>query len=95
MPGLINALLHVKNACVFKTADDEIVMMIPNHDVQEFSTAMVEKLTTNELGQHDENDNLKVLFMNDCLLAPKPEDFFAILRYCRRKKITQSVRAIH
>ena len=92
MPGLINALLHVKNACVFKTADDEIVMMIPNHDVQEFSTAMVEKLTTNELGQHDENDNLKVLFMNDCLLAPKPEDFFAILRYCRRKKITQSVR---
>ena len=92
MPGLINALLHVKDAYVFKTADDEIVMMMPNNEIQEFSASMVERLTTDELGQHDENDNLKVLFMNDCLLAPRREDFFAILRYCRRKKITQSLR---
>lgn len=91
MPGLINALLHVKGAYVFKTADDEIVMMVPNNELQEFNAAMVEKLTTEELAQHDENNNLKVLFMSDCLLAPKREDFFAILRYCRRKKITKSL----
>lgn len=86
-------LLELKEARVFKTADDEIVMLIGKDEMGIWNLDSLEKYANRNLSFDDiSSDNLKILILEDCILTDKPEDFFALLRYCRRKKISRTMR---
>ncbi len=90
---IIGKLLKLKGAGVFKTADDEIVMLMDKRQWNTFDMENTCKEALNDvIGSRTANE-LKVLFMPDCRVIPHPEDFFALLRYCRRNKIKKSTRS--
>lgn len=89
MQRLVEQMLKTRNAYVFKTADDEIVMLVDREEWRAYDTATVEKIVMDGIAQFEECSTMNILYMPDCLLAQTPEDFFALLRYCRRKKISR------
>lgn len=91
MQDLAKKLLSTDGAYIFKTADDEIVMLTPASMWNHADTASIQKFALDTYLSASSGSNLKILFLEDCLLTPCQEDFFSLLRYCRRTKIKQTV----
>ena len=91
MQDLAKKLLSTDGAYIFKTADDEIVMLTPASMWNHADTASIQKFALDTYLSASSDSNLKILFLEDCLLTPCQEDFFSLLRYCRRTKIKQTV----
>lgn len=86
--GLVKELLKTKNAYVFLTADDEIVVLLDHSKWETLEPDVLKQTVLGGLNQFRDSAGMDVLYLPDCLLVPTQEDFHALIRYCRRKKLT-------
>lgn len=61
-------------------------MLTPASMWNHADTASIQKFALDTYLSASSGSNLKILFLEDCLLTPCQEDFFSLLRYCRRTK---------
>lgn len=91
MQSLEKTLLKAPEANVFRTADDEIVVLLKREAQKEWDPARIQQYVTEQLLPFDHGNVIRVLYLEDCLLTAHPDEFFALLRYCRRKKISRTM----
>lgn len=91
MQSLEKALLSAPEVNVFRTADDEIVALLERSKQKERDVAWIQQYITERLLRFDRGNVIRVLYLEDCLLTVHPDEFFALLRYCRRKKISRTM----
>lgn len=89
MNRLIDEMLKTPDTYVFRTSDDEIVMLVNRNKWEAYEVGTLERIVLDGINHFEDCSNMNILYMPDCLLPPTPEDFFALLRYCRRKKLNQ------
>lgn len=91
MQSLEKVLLGTPKVNVFRTADDEIVALLERSEQKERDVAWIQQYITERLLRFDRGNVIRVLYLEDCLLTVHPDEFFALLRYCRRKKISRTM----
>lgn len=92
---LSQTLLARKDALVFKTADDEIVMLRRQEESKPLTISFMQKFAAENYTRNGTaRDSVKALFLENCLLAKTPEELFSLIRYCRRQALSHATQRL-